>query len=165
MFALIFAAWLILNGRITLEICVLGLVLSAALFWFLCRFLDYSLEKELRFWRLSPLLVRYLGVLIREIVKANLEVLGLVLSPELEPEPALVYFTTDLSSDLAKAMLANSITLTPGTITVSMEGSRFCVHCLDRKFGEGLENSSFVQRLREMEARDREFGRKEAEQA
>ena len=162
MFALIFAAWLILNGRITLEICVLGLVLSAALFWFLCRFLDYSLEKELRFWRRTPLFARYLGVLIREIVKANLEVLGLILSPELEPEPALVYFSTDLTSDLAKAMLANSITLTPGTITVSVEGSRFCVHCLDRKFGEGLDNSAFVRLLREMEAQDRKFLQKEA---
>lgn len=154
MFFLIFAAWLILNGKITLEICVLGLVLSAALFLFLCRFMDYSPRKELQLLKRLPLLLRYLGVLIREIVKANLEVLGLILSPELEPEPALVYFDTDLRSELAKAMLANSITLTPGTITVSVEGSRFCVHCLDRKFAEGLNDSAFVRLIREIEAPD-----------
>ena len=48
-------------------------------------------------------------------------------------------------------LLANSITLTPGTITVSVEDDRFCVHCLDKELAEGMEDSVFVKLLEEME--------------
>lgn len=151
MFILIFAVWLILNGKVTLEICLFGLGIAAALFLFMCRFMDYSLKRELMYLRMSPLLIWYLWVLVKEIVKANMCVLQILLSPSLQPEPALVYFDTKLESDMAKAMLADSITLTPGTITVSVEGQRFCVHCLDRELADGLEDSMFVQILEKME--------------
>ena len=49
-------------------------------------------------------------------------------------------------------LLANSITLTPGTITVSVEGDRFCVHYLDKELADGVEDSVFVELLKEMEA-------------
>lgn len=128
---LIFAVWLILNGKVTAEICLFGVVISAALLVFMCKFMDYSLKKELLVWGLVPFFFRYIWVLVEEIVKANVCVLRLILTPGLEPEPALIYFDTGLKSGTAKMILANSITLTPGTITVSVEGERFCVHCLD----------------------------------
>ena len=102
-------------------------------------------------FRLSPLLVRYFWVLVKEIVKANVCVLKIILSPEDWPEPALVYFDTELKTGLAKVMLADSITLTPGTITVLLEGNRYCVHCLDRELAEGMESSVFVELLGKME--------------
>ncbi len=151
MFLLLFCVWVILNGRITMEICILGILVSAAIFAFLCRFLDYSVKKELLLFRLFPLFVRYLWVLVEEIVKANICVLKIILSPELQPEPAVVYFDTRLRSGIARVMLADSITLTPGTITVSLEGNHYCVHCLDRELAQGLEDSVFVELLEEME--------------
>ncbi len=151
MFLLLFCVWVILNGRITMEICILGILVSAAVFAFLCRFLDYSVKKELLLFRLFPLFVRYLWVLVEEIVKANVCVLKIILSPELQPEPAVVYFDTRLRSGIARVMLADSITLTPGTITVSLEGNHYCVHCLDRELAQGLEDSVFVELLEEME--------------
>ncbi len=154
MFLLIFAVWLILNGKVTAEICVFGLCLSAALFFFMCRFMDYSVKKELLFFALVPLLVRYLWVLVQEIVKANMAVLSIILSPDTEPEPAFVYFDTDFRTETARAMLADSITLTPGTITVSVEGDTFCVHCLDKTLAEGLNDSVFVRLLEEMERKE-----------
>ena len=123
----------------------------AAVFAFLCRFLEYSVKKELLLIRLFPLFVRYLWVLVEEIVKANVCVLKIILSPELQPEPAVVYFDTRLRSGIARVMLADSITLTPGTITVSLEGNHYCVHCLDRELAQGLEDSVFVELLEEME--------------
>ena len=90
-------------------------------------------------------------MLVEEIAKANLSVLKLILSPDVEPEPARVYFTSGLQTGAAKVILADSITLTPGTITVSVEGDRFCVHCLDWEFAEGMEASVFVTYLEEME--------------
>ncbi|MCD7995310.1 MAG: Na+/H+ antiporter subunit E [Clostridia bacterium] len=154
MFLLFFSVWLILNGKVTAEICVFGVVISATLFCFMCRFMEYSLRKEVLLFRLIPLLVRYFWVLVKEIVRANVCVLKIILSPELQPEPAFVYFETGLRTGLAKVLLANSITLTPGTITVSVEGSRFCVHCLDRELAEGMEESVFVELLEEMEAEE-----------
>jgi multicomponent Na+:H+ antiporter subunit E len=151
MFVLIFAVWLILNGKVTVEICCFGLVISAALFYFMCRFMGYSTKKEILLWRLLPLMAQYIGVLVAEIVKANLVVLKIVLNPLIQPEPALVYFDADLKSELAKVMLANSITLTPGTITVSVEDNHYCVHCLDRELGAGIENSVFVELLEKIE--------------
>lgn len=152
MFLLLMGVWLILNGRITLEICILGLLVSGAMFAFACRFLDYSVHKERMLFCLLPLLARYFWVLVKEIVKANVCVLGIILSPELQPEPAVVYFDTELKSGIARVMLADSITLTPGTITVALEENRYCVHCLDRELAQGLENSVFVELLKEMEA-------------
>ena len=112
------------------------------------------MRKELLLFKLIPLFVRYFWVLVKEIVRANVCVLKIILSPELQPEPAFVYFETALRTGLAKVMLANSITLTPGTITVSVEGNRFCVHCLDRELAEGMEESVFVELLEEMEAEE-----------
>lgn len=151
MFLFFFFVWLILNGKVTVEICVLGAGVSAALFLFICRFMDYSLKKELLLFRLLPLLIKYFGVLVEEIVKANICVLKIIVSPELQPEPALVYFDTEFRTGIAKVMLANSITLTPGTITVSVEENHFCVHCLDKELAEGMENSVFVELLEKME--------------
>lgn len=154
MFLLFFAVWLILNGRVTVEICILGLVISSALFYFACRYMEYSLRKETLVFRLLPLCIRYFWVLVKEIVKANVCVLKIILSPELQPEPAFVYFDTELRTGMAKMVLANSITLTPGTITVSVEGGRYLVHCLDRELAEGMEESVFVELLTEMEAKE-----------
>ena len=153
-FLLFFAVWMILNGKVTAEICIFGVLISAALFYFMCRFMEYSMRKELLLFKLIPLFVRYFWVLVKEIVRANVCVLKIILSPELQPEPAFVYFETALRTGLAKVMLANSITLTPGTITVSVEGNRFCVHCLDRELAEGMEESVFVELLEEMEAEE-----------
>lgn len=156
MFALFFCVWLILNGRITAEICILGAVISAALFYFICRFMGYSVKKEYLLFRMVPFFIRYAWVLVKEIVKANVCVLKLIVSPELQPEPALVYFDTRLKTQLARVMLADSITLTPGTITVSVEDNHFCVHCLDRELAEGMEESVFVELLEKMEQLIRE---------
>ena len=119
--------------------------------------MNYIMKKELMLFHLIPLFFQYFYVLIQEIVKANLCVLKIIISPEIQPEPALVYFGTDLQSELSKVILANSITLTPGTITVSLEDNRFCVHCLDRELAEGMENSVFVELLKKMEAEERKW--------
>lgn len=157
MLVLLFAVWLILNGRVTVEICIFGAFLSAALFYFMCRYMDYSVKKEILLFRLVPLFIRYFWVLVEEIVRANVCVLKIILSPKLQPEPAFVYFDTELKTGLAKVLLANSITLTPGTITVSLEEDRFCVHCLDKELAEGVEDSVFVELLLEMEAEERRW--------
>ncbi len=144
--------WILLNGRFDIEILLFGLVISGAVYAFLCRFLGYSLRKDICLLKSSGLLLWYALVLIKEIVEANLKVLKFVYSPKYIPEPAICYFRTDLRSGFAKVLLANSITLTPGTITVSVHGDEFCVHALDSSLAEGIEEGGFVHILRKMEA-------------
>ena len=99
-----------------------------------------------------PLAFQYVIILIIEILKANRQVLYFITTPCYQVEPQIVHFTSNLKTELARVILANSITLTPGTITVKLEGNEFYVHCLDKEFAEGMENSIFVELLEKMEA-------------
>ncbi len=75
-------------------------------------------------------LMRYLGWLIWNVVKANIDVARIILHPKLPVDPMLMEFRTTLRSDLAKVVVANSITLTPGTVTIDLKGDRYLVHAL-----------------------------------
>ena len=66
-------------------------------------------------------------------------------------EPVIVHVPVDLKSETARVVLANSITLTPGTITVALEDNDLLVHCLDKSLAEGMEDSEFIRLLRKME--------------
>lgn len=71
--------------------------------------------------------------LVIEIFKANWDVVKQVLSADLKINPALVKVKTQCESDLAKTVFANSITLTPGTVTVAVEGGSLLVHALNEE--------------------------------
>ena len=151
MYVLFFLLWIIFNGNITLEIVIFGVVIAAAVFAFMCRFMDYSLKKEVIVYKKSIWFLAYAVLLIREIIKANLAIIPRILTLEEEMEPIIVKFRTSLKSDFARMLLANSITLTPGTITVSMDGDAYTIHCLDTSLAEGLENSDFEKALKKLE--------------
>ena len=151
MYLLYFVLWVIFNGQITLEICLFGVVIAALMFAFTCKFMDYSVKKELRTYRNIWRGISYIVLLLSEIIKANYSVIRLILSPKYEIEPKLVRFKTDLKSDTLRVILADSITLTPGTITVTLEGEEYLIHCLDKDMAEGMEDSEFVHRLRAFE--------------
>lgn len=151
MFLIFFLAWIIFNGNVTTEIVILGLIISAAVFAFFCKFMDYSIQKEKIFFKKLFVFLRYAFVLVKEIVKANLAVIHMILTTKEQMEPVIVKFRTNLKSETARVILANSITLTPGTITVSLKGDEYLVHCLDKSLAEGMEDSIFVKMLEEME--------------
>ena len=151
MLLLFFLVWVIFNGAITTEICIFGVVVAFLMFGFVCKFMDYSWRKEKLLIQRSGYFLLYLGNLLIEIVRANVSVCHFVLSDRDEIHPVIVSFHTTLKSGLARVILTNSITLTPGTITVSLQGDEVIVHCLDRSLAEGMENSSFVKMLEHME--------------
>lgn len=151
MFLLFFLLWVIYNGAVTPEICLFGLVIAVAVFAFMCRFMDYSLDAEKKVVRRYVWFIRYVCVLVSEIVKANFAVIHMILSEKEEIEPALVSFSSDMKTSLGKAFLANAITLTPGTITVTLEDAAYVVHCLDSSLAEGMDDSVFVKMLSDME--------------
>lgn len=152
MYVAFLALWIIFNGKITLEILVIGLMLCSALFAFCSKFMGYSFRRDLALLKRLPMAFQYVVILIIEILKANRQVLYFITTPRYQVEPQIVHFTCHLRTETARVILANSITLTPGTITVGLEGNEFYVHCLDREFAEGMEHSIFVELLEKMEA-------------
>ena len=151
MYLVFLIIWIIFNEKLNLEILLFGLAISAAVFAFACKFMGYSIKKELHFYRKIPGLLRYVFVLVREILAANLNVCHLILSEEEEIDPALVQFQTDMETQAGRAFYANAITLTPGTITVSLEGDTYVVHCLDESLAQGLTDAKLERMLHELE--------------
>lgn len=151
MLLVFFLLWVIFNGNFTLEICIFGIIISVALFAFTCKFMDHSLRKEIVFYKKTFLFIRYIFLLIKEIVKANFGVVHMILNQREEVQPLLVSFHADLKTATGKAFLANAITLTPGTITVSLEGDQYTVHCLDESLAEGMNDSEFVAYIKKLE--------------
>ena len=103
--------------------------------------------------KLLPDVIFYGIVLLVEIVRANFTIIRLVLAPSIQVSPCLVKFRTPLRTNAARIALANSITLTPGTITVSLEDDELLVHALDREIADGLQGSIFERLLARMERR------------
>ena len=155
MFLLFFLVWIIFNGNITVEIAIIGLAVAAAVFAFICKFMDYSLKKEILLYKKLLAFIGYVIILIIEIIKANIAVIHMIVTQREVVEPVIVRFRTSLRTETARVILANSITLTPGTITVSLEGDEYEVHCLDKSLVEGIEDSMFVKLLEKMEGKEK----------
>ena len=154
MFFVYFALWVILNGKWTTEIAAFGVAFAALAYFFSCRFMGFSLKTDLRLFVRVLKAVRYGFTLLGEIVKANLTVIRMVLDLEFEPKPQLVKFNSGLEKERHRVVLANSITLTPGTITCLLEDDEFLVHALDESLVEGLDDGVMITRLKEMEAEE-----------
>lgn len=150
MFLLLFALWVVFNGKFNLEIAIFGVVLTAAVYAFSCAFLGYSFKKDLKAFGRIPAVLRYLKLLVVEICKSNLGLIRVVYSLDAEVKPQLVTFKTPLKGAY-KSVLADSITVTPGTITVHSEADKLVVHCLDKSFAEGIEDTDFQKQLFEMQ--------------
>lgn len=151
MYLLFFLIWIIFNGQLTWEIAAFGAAIAGLMYWFICKFLDYNPRTDLMIFRKFFQILHYVFILIKEIIKANFAVIKMIMSSRYEIEPAVVRFKTDLKTPQARILLANSITLTPGTITVSLEEDEYVVHCLDKSLAEGINSSIFVTLLRKIE--------------
>ena len=144
-----FILWLVLNGRMTAEILIFGVLIGMVVSWFAFKVIGYSPADDWRMVRNLPVFILYALNLVWEILKAALTVMGMVFRAD-EPDPVLIEFYSGFRNDLQNVLLANSITLTPGTITVFQEGDHFVVHCLRREYAKGIEDSSFIKILRKL---------------
>ena len=147
-FCILFGFWILLSGKFDVFHLVLG-VLSSLLVTGLSS--DLLFEDRAKRGRFSEA-VRFLGYipwLLKEIVHANLYVAWVALHPRMQKliDPTIVTFKTTLQKDISRVALANSITLTPGTITIRVTGDCFYVHALNRTIASGLPGE-MEQRLR-----------------
>lgn len=149
----LFLLWTVFNGRLTWELAAFGAVISLALAWFTQRFIvpGFTLKAQWAALKKLPDYLRYARLLVKEIIKSNIAVMRLILSDRDIVVPKLVSFKTKLRTKVARATLADSITLTPGTITVHLQGDEYLVHCLDESMEAGLPDSVFEKQLIKIE--------------
>lgn len=153
MYILLFLFWLLLNGKVTFEVIALGLVITALMAVLEWKLFGYSPKQELSVVRKAPVFCAYIPVLFWEIIKAGTVVGRDILLRRYKLNPTLVSFHTDLKTDFGRFLLANSITLTPGTITVQVEGNKLTVHCLDKSMLDTSPEGTFQRWIRKMEAK------------
>lgn len=127
MFATLLLFWLMLMGSLSFDVLVVGIVASLVIALLYRSGLSFFTE-----FRGTPAAyiagLRYYAYFFTELVKSNLRLTAIVLSPSLPIKPGIVKVRTRLKSRMGRLMLANSITLTPGTLTVEMDGEWLYVH-------------------------------------
>ena len=98
--------------------------------------------------------VAYIPWLAWEIVKANIDVARRILDPRLPISPNMIEVSASQSSEIGRVVYANSITLTPGTVSVTVEETTIAVHALTREAGEGVEAGDMDRRVTRLEGPD-----------
>ena len=138
-FLLMFGFWLLLSGKFDLFHLPLGLISSLLVSWMSSDLLFIDNAKKGRLIEVYRFIL-YIPWVLKEIVLSTLHVTWLALHPAMKEkiDPRMVNFKTRLKTDVARVTLANSITLTPGTITVRIEDDVFTVHALSDKVASGL---------------------------
>lgn len=122
--------WLVANNSLGADIVVSGAVLAAVLAAVFTPFA--AAYADIRWTpRVLVNVVLYFGVFLEELVKANINVLALVLSPRIDIHPGIVEIRTRLKTPLGRLVLANSITLTPGTLVVDIRGDTLFIHWIN----------------------------------
>lgn len=146
-FILLLGFWFLLSGSLDWQHVLVGVVVTLGIMWFWRR----PLQSEQGF-SLRPLAYGIIlaGVMLVEIWNSAWHVAKIILTNG-KIDPKLVWIDTPLQSPLSKVILANCITLTPGTLTVSLEGGRLLVHALTPDFAGGLEDWRVHKILRKME--------------
>ncbi len=138
-FVLMFGTWIVLSGKFDALLLWLGGISSFVVAYYFYDLLFPAMEKT--YVKIFFKFIQYTPWLLLEIVKANFHLLKLAFHPRMKEliDPHIITFKTNLKSDIAITTLANSITLTPGTITVTAsQDGVFRVHSIDKASAEAL---------------------------
>ncbi len=125
--------WIVVTNSYHYQGLLLGAVLAFLIAYFNRDLFFLRRERPLLDGRTLLLFLRYFLHLLAAVIRASLQVAYLALHPAMPISPGIVRFTHPLKKDLSKVILANSITLTPGTLTVRLEGEEIIVHALTRE--------------------------------
>lgn len=148
---LLFIFWLLITGTFHYQSVITGIIVCFLVALFFKDIFIYPEERP----KVTPLnifrFVKYIISLIYAIIQANIQVAMIVLHPKMPISPTLIEFKTNLKDDLSKVIFANSITLTPGTLTVDLEGDVYLVHGLTRQGAVDVVNWHMALKLLEIE--------------
>ncbi|MBW2485367.1 MAG: Na+/H+ antiporter subunit E [Deltaproteobacteria bacterium] len=138
-FLIMMGFWVLLSGKFDLFHLTLGVLSSALVSYLSADILMHDTGKKDRL-AIAFRFLAYIPWLLYQIVLSTIHVSFLALHPRMldNIDPTIVTFKSRLQSNVARVALANSITLTPGTITIRVEGDIFYVHAISRKAAAGL---------------------------
>lgn len=151
MYFLLLLLWIIYNGRITLEVVLIGSLVAGAVYWFICTFMSY---KRVYDKKILKNISRYLSltfVLIIQILKSSIPMLLEIFMFKKEIKPEIVKFKSPVKKISLQVALANCITLTPGTYTLKVENDEITVYGLSSKAVENIEKSVYANKLKELD--------------
>jgi multicomponent Na+:H+ antiporter subunit E len=135
--------WLLFTASFDTEKIINGLIISLAVSWITAPRMMILHGLNIHpgmFWAL----LKYLAYFFKALIKANFDLAGRVLSKNINIHPDFVEIETSMQSDLGKLLLANSITLTPGTLSVDVINDRIIVHWIDCPENEDMQSSTVV---------------------
>ncbi len=139
--------WLVLTASVRPVDLAIGVVVSALLGWWAASALWRDAEPPILTLRQSWRFCLYIPWLLKEIVVAAVGVAEKVLDPAMPVDPCVIVHRSPLTRPVSRVAFANSITLTPGTLTLDMEDGAFTVHCLAPDFAAGIENGDMERRI------------------
>ncbi len=145
----LFAVWLVLSGHYTP--LLLGLGVLSSLFVVLLAMRAELVDREVVLVLLKPRALLYWLWLGGEIIKSNIDVTRRILDPKLRISPNVIRVRATQRSDLGRVTYANSITLVPGTVAMSVEADEITVHALTRAVAADLQSGEMDRRITEME--------------
>ena len=150
LFVLVSSLWLLWSGHYDSALLLGFGLLSTIAVIYLCHEMDI-LDDEIAPLQMTPPTLRYVPWLAWAVLKSNYDVVTRVLNPKLPISPRLVKIDASQETDLARATYANSITLTPGTLTMDAEDGRLLVHSLTREAAEELVDGEMNARIARLE--------------
>ena len=140
---LIFLFWFMLSGHTETLLIVLG-ILSSILTVYLSQRMNI-IDHESYPFHLSARLLRYYPYLAKEIIVANIDVIKRILKPGNSISPQIITLPVPQQTDLSKVIYANSITLTPGTVTLDLSGNELKVHALSEEAAADLQTGQMAK--------------------
>jgi len=138
-------AWALWSGRTEPLLVGFGIASCAAVLWLSLRMSLVDPESEPFHLGLRPLV--YVPWLLWEIARANVQVARVILAPDLPIRPQLLRVRATQKSELGNAIFANSITLTPGTVSLDVRGGVILVHALTDESAAGLRSGDMDRRV------------------
>ncbi len=151
-----FSFWILLSGEFTFILITSGVIASLIVAYLSHDIFIGKADLKTETGRVFKF-TKYVPWLLWQVIVSNVEIAYLVLSPKLLVDPQLVRFKPDVRTDLGIVTLANSITLTPGTVTIDANREEFVIHAIWQKSAEGIISGEMQQKVKWIEGEVKEL--------
>ena len=147
---IMFSFWIFLSGKFSFILLLSGIISSLLVSYMSNDLLIGNGDIKLGFIR-TIRFIRFLPWLLWQIVLANIDLALRTLHPKMPINPMLINFKNNLKTDLGMVILANSITLTPGTVTIDVNENEFLIHVISEKAAQSLISGEMQARVKKIE--------------
>ena len=147
---IMFVFWIFLSGEFSFILLLSGIISSLLVSYISHDLLIGNGDMKLGFIR-TIRFIKFLPWLLWQIVLANIDLALRTLHPKMPINPMLINFKNNLKTDLGMVILANSITLTPGTVTIDVNENDFFIHVISEKAAQSLISGEMQARVKKIE--------------